>query len=219
MGRPREFDEQAVLEAASDAFWEKGYEGTSTRDLTARTGLTPSSLYAAFGDKRALFLRALDLYLERLRERMTRLETTVSPAQAITGFFDEVIGRSVEDKLRRGCMLVNSALEISPDDMEFQDAIARELVLIERFFHRCFSAGQETGEIPAALPAEDAARHLLAVLLGVRVLARVLPERKRLTGAVRPALQALHLPPLAAAKDSSASRRPPKTVKVEISHD
>src|SRR5689334_2515516 len=85
MGRPREFDEQAVLAPTHDIFWARGYEATSTRDLTARTGLTPSSIYAAFGDKRGLFRRALDHYLGALRERMSRFEATLTPARAITG--------------------------------------------------------------------------------------------------------------------------------------
>jgi TetR/AcrR family transcriptional repressor of nem operon len=200
MGRPREFDRETVLDAASNAFWAKGYEATSARDLTECTGLSASSLYAAFGDKRGLYRKALDHYLEILRERMTRLEAGPSPAAAISGFFDEVIARSLGDKLQRGCMLVNSALEASPRDAAFQDAIGRELALIERFFHRCFAAGQKNGEIPSRHDAEDAARHLLAVLLGLRVLARVRPQRKLMTGAVRPSLKALDLPPLT--KDS-----------------
>ena len=156
------------------------------------------ALYTAFGDKRTLFRRALEHYVEeKLRDKMARLEANLSPAQAITGFFDEVIERSLSDKLQRGCMLVNSALEASPRDAEIQDTIARELKLIERFFKRCFVAGQTGGEIPATHSAEDAARHLLAVLLGLRVLARVRPERKLLMGAVRLALAELDLLPLA----------------------
>jgi TetR/AcrR family transcriptional repressor of nem operon len=210
MGRPREFDERAVLDAASDAFWTNGYEGTSTRNLTDCTGLTASSMYAAFGDKRALFRRALDHYLDyTLRARMAHLEDTVSPSHAISGFFHEVLERSVGDKVQRGCMLVNSVLEASPRDAELRDAIARELTLIERFFHRCFVAGQSSGEIPATHSADDAARHLLSVLLGIRVLARVRPERKLLTGAVRQALKTFDLPPLAKAetRSAAASRR------------
>jgi len=206
MARPRAFDEQAVLDAVSDLFWAKGYEATSTRDLTAHTGLTPSSMYAAFGDKRGLFLRALDHYLARLREKISRLETTVTPAQAITGFFEDTVERSLGDKLQRGCMLVNSVLEASPRDAEFRDAIAHELKLIEGFFHRCFVAGQKTGEIPSAHFADDAARQLLAVLLGIRVLARVRPERKLLTGAVWQALELLDLPPLVKVTGTSTPR-------------
>jgi TetR/AcrR family transcriptional repressor of nem operon len=192
MGRPREFDEAAVLAAAADAFWSSGYEGTSTRDLAACTGLTPSSIYGAYGDKRALFLRALDHYLDStLRDRIARLDAMASPALAIEGFFDEVVERSVGDALQRGCLLVNSALESSPDDVAVRKALAHELTMIETFFHRRLVAGQQAGEIPADVPAADAARHLLAVLLGLRVLARVRPERALLTGAVRQALTTL----------------------------
>jgi TetR/AcrR family transcriptional repressor of nem operon len=196
MARPREFDEHTVLDAAIDVFWTKGYEASSTRDLAARTGLTASSLYAAFGDKRGLFRRALDRYLCRLREKMARLERTVSPALAITAFFEDTIARSLADKQRRGCMLVNSVLEASPQDAELRGAIANELTLIQDFFERCFVAGQKRLEIPFRHSAEDAARHLLAVLLGIRVLARARAERQLLTGAVRQALHSLDLPPL-----------------------
>jgi TetR/AcrR family transcriptional repressor of nem operon len=206
MARPREFDEQEVLQAASDLFWTKGYEATSTRDLTARTGLPPSSMYGAFGDKRGLFLRSLDHYLDRLRRKMARLQAGASPAAAITGFFDDTIEGSLQDALQRGCMLVNSALEASPRDPELRDAVADNLQLIETFFRDCLKAAEARGEIAPAHAGENAARELLALLLGVRVLARVRPERALLAGAVEPALAALGLPPLSAVR---AEESPP----------
>jgi TetR/AcrR family transcriptional repressor of nem operon len=161
------------------------------------TGLSQPSLYNAFGDKRALFLRALEHYLDRtLRERITRLETKLSPAHAIAAFFGEIVERSIADTQQRGCMLVNAALEATPQDPEFRQAIAEELSLLRGFFLRCFAAGQQSGEIPPNLAPDAAATHLLAVLLGVRVLARVNPERALLTGAVAPALAMHGLPPL-----------------------
>jgi TetR/AcrR family transcriptional repressor of nem operon len=206
MARPREFDERAVLDAASDVFWAKGYEATSTRDLSARTGLTPSSIYAAFGDKRRMFRRALDHYLGRLREKMASLEATRSPGDAITGFFEDTIERSLADSLQRGCMLVNSALEASPQDPEFRADIASELELIEGFFRRRIAAGQQRGEISPAHSAEDAARQLLTVLLGIRVLARARPEGPLMRGAVSQTLASLGLPPLAGAGGASLAR-------------
>jgi TetR/AcrR family transcriptional repressor of nem operon len=192
MGRPREFEEEKVLEAAGDMFWAKGFEATSTRDLTACTGLTPSSMYAAFGDKRAFFRRVLDHYLEHTsRERIARLEASLPPGAAIAAFFAEIIERSLSDVQQRGCMLVNSALDATSRDPDFRAAIANELAALQGFFHRCVIAGQHSGEIRASLSADDAARHLLSVLLGVRVLARVRPERELLTGAVRPVLTML----------------------------
>lgn len=197
MARPREFDETRVLDAARDAFWKKGYEATSTRELVKRTGLTQPSLYNAFGDKRMLFRRALDHYLERtLRERILRLEAVLAPGAAISAFFGEVIERSLADVEQRGCMLVNSALEVTPDDEEMRAAVAAELAQIRDFFHRCLVSAAGNGELVLALPAAEAAAHLLSVLIGIRVLARVDPRPELLNGAASTALAMLRLPPL-----------------------
>ncbi len=194
MGRPREFDESKVLEAAGAIFWARGYENTSTRDLTECTGLTPASMYNAFGDKRGLYLQSLNYYLDMvLHDRIARLEKSETPGRAIADFFRETVDRSLADPLQRGCMLVNTALEVTPDDPDLQNIVAEETRIIERFFHRNIVAGQKSGEIPADHPAADLARHLLATLLGMRVLARVRPEAKLLEGLVRPALAMLTL--------------------------
>jgi TetR/AcrR family transcriptional repressor of nem operon len=88
MNRPREFDQETVLEAATEVFWGRGYDATTTRDLTAHTGLAASSMYLAFGNKRELFRLSLNNYLERtLHETLARLETAEDPALAITTFF------------------------------------------------------------------------------------------------------------------------------------
>lgn len=208
MARPREFDERQVLEAAGDAFWAKGYEATTTRDLVSVTGRSQPSLYNAFGDKRGLFRRALEHYLDlTLHERVARLERELPPALAIATFLQEIIDRSVEDPQKRGCMLVNSALEATPDNPETREAIAGELTQIRAFFLRCMCAGQHSGDIPTAVPAEDAASHLLAVLLGVRVLARINPERVLLTAAVTPALALLGLSALPAGSKPVRERK------------
>jgi TetR/AcrR family transcriptional regulator, transcriptional repressor for nem operon len=193
MGRPREFDEVAVLDAAASCFWAAGYDGTSTRDLTRRMGLTPASLYNAFGDKRALFLRALDHYLETtLRARITQLEAALPPGQAIAAYLGGTVERSLADAEHRGCMLVNSALQAT--DPALQRVLAEEMILLEDFFHRCLAAGQRSGEIPDTTPARDGAQLLLSTLLGLRVLARVRPERTLLEAAVRQVLRGLDLP-------------------------
>ncbi|BAN24834.1 TetR/AcrR family transcriptional regulator [Caballeronia insecticola] len=197
MARPRNFDEDSVLDAVADAFWTHGYDGVSTRDLVQYTGLTQPSLYNAFGDKRALFLRALDHYLEHtLRERIQRLESSLTPSRAITAFFREVIERSLSDEHRRGCMLVNAALGVSHEDEAFRELIAEEMSLMRAFFERCMKAGLKSGDIERVMSADAAATSLLAVLLGVRVLARVDPKPALLSGAVAPTLAMLKLPPL-----------------------
>lgn len=192
MARPREFDEAVVLDAAIQCFWAKGFEATSMRDLIDRMGITGASVYNAFGDKRALYRRALAHYLEsNFGERVMRLETTVPARQAIEIFFVEIIDRSMNDSLHRGCMMVNSALEAVPDAPEAQDIIDDFLTRAEGFFRRRVEAGQRDGSISRSQPAEDLGRLLLGVLLGVRVLARAKPQRPLLEGVVRPVLALL----------------------------
>jgi len=187
MARPREFDEAAVLDAAIERFWLRGYEATSVRDLADQMNIAGASLYNAFGDKRGLYARALSRYLDQtFRERIRRIETAMPPREAIAAFFEEIIKRSLGDKQRRGCMLVNSAIESAPFDPGFLSIVATFLDEVAAFFLRCVSKGQKDGSISRAHSAEDLSRSLLGILLGIRVLARVRPDRKLLDGLVRP---------------------------------
>jgi TetR/AcrR family transcriptional regulator, transcriptional repressor for nem operon len=195
MARPREFNETAALEAAMQCFWRRGYEATSLRDLTASMGLTAPSLYNAFGDKRALFSRALERYLDRTtRDRLRRLEESMAPKAALRCFFTEIIEHSLGDRQHKGCFLVNSALEVGPHDVDFRTVIAAQFTEIEAFFKRCILAAQADETVSCDVNAGDTARLFLGVLLGVRVLARTKPEREVLEGVVRPALALLKPP-------------------------
>jgi TetR/AcrR family transcriptional regulator, transcriptional repressor for nem operon len=187
MARPREFDEAAVLDAAIDKFWLRGFEATSVRDLADEMNIAGASLYNAFGDKRALYERSLNRYLDQtFRERIRRIEPSHLPRDAIIAFFKEIIKRSVTDKRRRGCLLVNSAIESAPHDPQFLKIVTTFLKEVETFFLRCVSRGQKDGTISRAHSAADLSKSLLGILLGIRVLARVRPEQKLLDGLVRP---------------------------------
>lgn len=187
MARPREFDESRAVEAAIRCFWARGYEATSVRDLALAMGITGASLYNAFGDKRALFGLALDHYIKRgFCERSLRLEQQLPPREAIQTFFNEIIELSLGDPEHKGCFIVNAALEVAPHDPEFKAVLATVQEGMEGFFRRCISAGQAQGSINALQPADDLARMCLAVLMGLRVLARSRPERELLEGLVRP---------------------------------
>jgi TetR/AcrR family transcriptional repressor of nem operon len=189
MARPRAFEENTALDAAIGCFWRRGYEATSVRDLASAMGIGGTSLYNTFADKRTLFVRALERYMEgTARERIVRLEQSLPPKEAIRRFIGEVIERSVNDHECRGCFLVNSALEVAPHDAELGDEIALRLAEIEAFFRRAIKSGQMDGSIPKERNTRDLARLLLGALLGIRVLARVRPERALLEGVARPAL-------------------------------
>ena len=184
MARPREFDEEAVLDAAVHCFWSRGYEATSVRDLIESTGLTGASIYNAFGDKRTFYRKALAHYVqESIADRIRRCEG-MAPRAAIGAFFAEILNRSLSDPDHKGCMLVNAALEVAPHDAEFREDVASVLTQLQAFFLGCVAAGQADGTITTSLSAEDLARHLLGVLMGVRVLARVRPERAVLEGVI-----------------------------------
>jgi TetR/AcrR family transcriptional regulator, transcriptional repressor for nem operon len=192
MARPREFDEVTALEAAIECFWQRGYEATSVRDLAERMGISAPSLYSVYGNKHDLFVRALERYLDHsTRARIRRLEDSLPPKQAIRRFIDEIIERSVNDRERRGCFLINSALEVAPHDGELGALIADRLAEIEAFFCRSIKAAQAEGTVPRERNAQDLARLLLGILLGIRVLARSKPERALLEGIARPALALL----------------------------
>jgi TetR/AcrR family transcriptional repressor of nem operon len=205
VARPRSFDEGKALDAAIACFWSRGLEATSVRDLADHMGIQGPSLYNAFGDKRTLFARALERYAARtMRERIARIESQHEPKTAIRTFIHEAIERSVSDPHRRGCLLVNSALEVAPHDTELRARIASYLEEIAAFFRRNIAAAQAAGTVPAGLDGADAARLLLGVLLGIRVLARTNPDRALLEGVARPALALLDGP---AGKRISGSSR------------
>jgi TetR/AcrR family transcriptional repressor of nem operon len=190
--RPKEFDEAQALEAATRQFWLHGYAATSVRDLADQMGITGASLYNTFTNKQSLYRQALEHYLNQtVRVRIARLENAMPPREAIAAFLNEVIERSLNDKQHRGCLLVNSALELAPHDPEVRRLVTEELRQIQQFFYRCALSGQKTGAIMTAQPAEDLAKLLLGVLLGIRVLARTGPTRDLLEGVARPALSLL----------------------------
>ncbi len=193
MARPREFDESAVLDAAVQCFWKQGYEATSVKDLTVHTGIAAASLYNAFWDKRSLYERSLERYVaETVADRSRRCEV-LSPRRAIEEFFDGIVQCSLNDRDRKDCMLVNAAPNVAPYDPAFRKHVAKVLASIGTFFLTCVGAGQAGGIIMRFLPAENLARHLLGVLMGVRVLARIRPARASLKSAASPVLTRLRV--------------------------
>jgi TetR/AcrR family transcriptional repressor of nem operon len=195
VARPRSFDEDRALDAAIACFWSRGLEATSVRDLAERMGIQGPSLYNAFGDKRTLFGRALERYATRtMRERIARFERRHDPKRAVRAFVQDAIERSVCDPHRRGCLLVNSALEVAPHDAELRARIAGYLEEIAAFFRRSIATAQAAGTVPSTVDRADTARLLLGIVLGIRVLARTNPDRALLEGVARPALALLDRP-------------------------
>ncbi len=192
MARPRTFDDATVLDAAVACFWRRGLDATSVRELAQEMGLSGPSVYNAFGDKRALFIQSLERYAATtLRPRLLRLEAMPSARAAIKGFFDEIIDRSVGDPERRGCFLINSALDAAPHDAEIAAAIAAYFAEIEGFLRGRVAAAREAGAIPSRIDARDTGRMLLGILIAIRVLSRTGASKAELQAMLRPALALL----------------------------
>jgi TetR/AcrR family transcriptional regulator, transcriptional repressor for nem operon len=187
MARPREFDEDTALEAATQLFWNNGYEATSMRDLADRTGMTTPSLYNAFGDKRAIYRLVLDRYIRQALEACSAIFGGEDPPlRALERYFDALIEEALADALQKGCFVVNTALEVAPHDADFRDLVTNVFDQIEKYLRDCIVSGQSDGTIRTKLPAADLARLFLGTMLGIRVLARTSSERELLTGVVRP---------------------------------
>lgn len=195
MARLKAFDEDRAIDAAVDCFWARGYEATSVRDLAEAMGIGGASLYNAYGDKRELFALSLERYANRsMRERIARIEMRHAPPQAIAAFLGEIVDRSVKDPDCKGCLLVNSALDVASRDAELGKAVAAYLAEIRAFFRRSLEAAQRAGSIDRTLDIDVVSAHLLGVVLAVRVLARTGARRALLESVAQPALDLIRPP-------------------------
>ena len=166
----KQFDKQAALGRALDAFWINGYEATSMQDLVDCTGVNRGSLYATYGDKRALFLASLQAYDDKRRSMLSEIS---------------------ESGGNRGCFLTNTALELAAHDTEIRQIVAKAQEDVEAYFVRLIRKGKAAGEIPENVKVAETARGLLASLLGFLVLIRSRPERTLLRTIIDDALKRL----------------------------
>ncbi len=175
------FDVDQALEQAMGVFWANGYEATSTQNLLTQMGINRGSLYATFGSKHALFIKALRHYLAEYQTRtLARLQRDLAPRDAVFELFRQVVDATLADKSQRGCFLVNTVLDQAPHDAEVQKLVSSALDQVELFFSTQIVAGQKTGGIAQSVDPQDAASSLLGLMLGVRVLSRAKPNKKRL---------------------------------------
>jgi TetR/AcrR family transcriptional repressor of nem operon len=178
MARPRAFDEEAALERALRVFWAKGYGAASLDDLCAATGLGRSSLYAAFRDKRGLYLRALDRYEEASARRLNDILTRPVPArEAIAAFVAALIDDIVAGPGRRGCFIGNCAAELAPGDRETAASVRRSLTRIESAFRDALARARARGELSDRVDPAAAARFLTAGIQGLRLVGKANPDR------------------------------------------
>lgn len=170
VGRPREFDEDVALVAALDVFWTKGYEATSLADLCVATGMHKGSLYQAFGDKHTLFMRALKHYADKeFRKTAAVAFDHDSPLDSIRAVVHCVCDDALTGK---GCLMINSMVELAPHDPAVRDVVAGEGARRLRVLTDLISRAREAGEIRAELEPELLARQLMIAFAGSAALVK-----------------------------------------------
>lgn len=189
-GRPRSFDTDRALDTALELFWRHGYEGTSLHALTEAIGINTPSLYAAFGDKRSLFLKAVDRYIEKPASYLAvacRQPTARAVAeQLFVGAIDMVTRPGHPE----GCMLVQAALATAPDASPIRDELARRRRGAEALLQRRLQHARDEGDLPASADPTQLARYLVTVLWGLAVQSAGGATRAQLQQVARLALRA-----------------------------
>lgn len=186
MARPRAFDEKQILNAAQEQFWDAGYAATSMEDLMQVSGLGKGSIYAAFGDKRQLFLRALRSYIEGNHEHLRRvLSETPRAIDALRMMLEAPIGEGVEPGARRGCLLANSTCELGNADPEVLTLAHTTYETSTELIADCVSRAQDEGDLPTESDAVALARALLTAQQGIVFMSRTAMDTATLKATAR----------------------------------
>ncbi len=189
MARAKEFDPDVALTRAMELFWQRGYEATSMADLTEHLGIGRASLYATFGDKHQLYLRAVERYLETRDPSPIELLSQPGPVlPAVRTLVEVYVRDTIEDDQRRGCLVVNSAAELLPRDRSVARLVEANWDAIEVALTSALTRARAQGELPASKDPRGIARFLLVFLQGVRVMGKGSPDPARLRDAAAHAL-------------------------------
>lgn len=178
MVRPREFNEEQALHAAMELFWEKGYEATSLRDLTAKMGIQRPSLYAAFGDKQELFEASLRKYKQFHASYVrSRLQNGSSIKEALRAFFAGIVAEAYEEVPNRGCFCLNVMVELAPHDAKFEVLTREHQMYLAAIFQETIERGIRSGELGSHVNAKVLAQTLVVSMIELSVLMKSHPDR------------------------------------------
>ena len=179
-GRPLSFDKDAALHQAMLLFWRHGYEATALSDLTVAMGVTAPSIYAAFGDKKQLFLLAVDRYLSGPVTAQTIINGALTAREAAMGLLQASATGFTGENTPPGCLLASSAISCSASARDVQAALATLRKGIEAHLQARIDNAIATGEMPATTDSEALAAHIMAVIQGLSTLARDGATREKL---------------------------------------
>ncbi|KWR82109.1 TetR family transcriptional regulator [Cupriavidus sp. IDO] len=189
MARPREFDEDVVLEQALHVFWEKGYDVASLADLMKATGLTKSSLYKAFESKEGLFRRVLERYnRDHLAFRIGALEQP-TPRLIAESLLQGIVNLHTGKNTPSGCLVTFSALACSADARTLSEELSKSRNAFEQRLRARFDAVKDIGPLPPGMTSAEAASFLCTFIQGLAVQARGGSTRRQLSQLVEAVLK------------------------------
>jgi TetR/AcrR family transcriptional repressor of nem operon len=188
MGRSKEFDEERALASAMDVFWRLGYENTSLELLMREMGIARQSLYDTFGDKRALYLKAMAFYRERTNSSLRELLASAPTAKE--GFTRILLGLVAESREQhaRGCLLLSANMERSVDDEEIAAFLTGNQAEVESIFAGTLRRAKRSGELDGNQDPGSLAKFFVVTLQGMRAMARLKSDRRALRQVARIAL-------------------------------
>jgi AcrR family transcriptional regulator len=185
VARPRRFDETEVIDKALQVFWRQGYEGTSLSDLLDATGLTKSSLYAAFGSKADLFRRVVEHYhAEHLGFRQNALDEP-TPRRIVARLLYGMVDLHAGPNTPPGCLETGAALACSPENEPIRRELVRNRAQFGHLLRQRFEAVKDAGPLPPGMTAEDAAQLVGLTVQGMAVQANAGATRNDLRRIVR----------------------------------
>lgn len=191
MSQAKQFDPAERLDHAVDAFWENGFDGSAMQALCKAMGIFPGSLYGTYGDKRQLFLQAIDRYMATVStETVEMLGRDVSGLASLRRYFGHLVDGILTGKRRWGCLVTNTIVELALHDPDIRAKVDVSLARLETAFAGAIARARQAGEIPADTPLDGAA-FLVCLVQGLNVLAKTKPSRQRLELVVATALSAL----------------------------
>ncbi|MFE6891765.1 TetR/AcrR family transcriptional regulator [Streptomyces sp. NPDC057694] len=193
MARTKEFDPDVALQAAVELFHARGYEATSMADLVERLGIGRASLYATFGSKHELYLKAMDRYAESTGAvTVAELSGDSPPLAAVRALVRRFAAEAASGEQRLlGCLVTNTAAELGPHDDQAARRVERSWEEIETLLHSALVRARARGELPEDRDPRALARMLLVLLQGIRVTGKVSQDPARVRDAAEQALTLL----------------------------
>jgi TetR/AcrR family transcriptional regulator, transcriptional repressor for nem operon len=180
MARTKEFDAERALASAMDVFWRHGYENTSLDALMQEMGIARQSLYDTFGDKRALYFKAMAYYRQQTNSSMR--QQLASARTVREGFNRLLLGLASESREQhaRGCLLLSANMERAVDDEEIATFLADNQAEVESIFVEALRRGQRDGELDSNQDARALAKFFVVTIQGMRAMARLKSDQRAL---------------------------------------